>query len=370
MSNPKKHHYIPKSYLRNFAERRTDVDWVDTLLNRKESEIKQVSTTNLCHQKNLYTFPPGQTKDPYVLEKYYGEHVDGVYPEVYSMLTNPEIINFSVDEKRKVLNTTLSLYFRTPGFLNKNLKLVDNIFDKVGLSTSDPEQMVSIDWGNGIVSFNRKDLDLVREEQKVILKQLFLIGHFQDWKLFVNHKLPCGIAIFTVPDDIPLITSDNPISIIDLGGRHNPENIFDVENIIEFAINPRTYVVIMPNSISKDSNGFIQRADRDKYFAAGINNTTSKTSQHYLIAYPGDLQKHLDSQTALGANTPENWQQVENTKKMAINAKDLLSLIQTRGTIYHKDVINKVKEIQATGIVNNDKTMEAIINELKIKGLF
>ncbi|NML37350.1 DUF4238 domain-containing protein [Chitinophaga sp. G-6-1-13] len=369
MSNPKKHHYIPKSYLRNFSERRNDVDWVDTLLNRQGGEIKQLSTTNLCHQKNLYTFPPGKVNDPYALEKYYSEHVDGIYPHVYSMLINPDMSSFSREEKRKILYTILSLYFRTPGFLNRNTRVIDEAFDAIGRSTSNSQEMISVDWGNGPVRFKLENLELVREEQKLILKELFLVGHLEDLQRFVDHKMACGIAIITVPNEVPLITCDNPVCIINPQGEHNPENIFDMENIIELAIDPRTYVVIMPNTISDGSKDYLQRTKRDKYFAAGTNRTTENARQQYMIAYPGDLQKHLNSQTSYNADTPENWRQVNNTRKMATDSLELLTLIERIGTIYHKKVADKVKEIQALGLVNDDPTMKALIESLKEKGL-
>jgi hypothetical protein len=112
MGNPVHQHYIPKSYLKYFGEKKGDNYFVDTVM--ADGQIKQLTTTNICVQKNIYTFALNTPGDRFALEKFYAVEVDAAYRKVYDMLVNPNITVIGEDDKRSILNTILSLYFRTP----------------------------------------------------------------------------------------------------------------------------------------------------------------------------------------------------------------------------------------------------------------
>lgn len=118
MNSPKRQHFIPRSYLRLLSECADGKYFVDTMLRREDKEITRLSITDVCVQKNIYTIPSEAVGDKYALEKYYAEKVDSIYPEVHEILTNDQIRAINPDDKRKILNSVLSLYFRTHRFLN------------------------------------------------------------------------------------------------------------------------------------------------------------------------------------------------------------------------------------------------------------
>ena len=108
---------------------------------RGEGEkIIQLATTNVCVQKNLYTFPLNTPGDRFAIEKFYAVEVDAQYPAVYEMLTNPNITVIGNEDKRKILNTVLSFIFRTPRFLNYKNEKLDSALNRMASQISNPNR--------------------------------------------------------------------------------------------------------------------------------------------------------------------------------------------------------------------------------------
>lgn len=68
-------------------------------------------------------------EEKYSLEKYYAENIDGVYPEVYELLTDPNKTYITTKQRAQIVMTTMSLFFRTPKFLNFNERRTNLIID-------------------------------------------------------------------------------------------------------------------------------------------------------------------------------------------------------------------------------------------------
>lgn len=369
MSDPIRQHYIPKSYLNNFGEKRKEGQyWVDSLLRGEKNEIFQTTTTNVCVQKNIYTLP-GEEGDRFAIERFYAREVDAVYPEVYRMLVNPNITVIGEEDKRKILNTTLSLYFRTPQFLNYRIENADWVFKQITSEVNDPEQEITVELKSGeVIKFKLKDLDQVKQERRNKIKEEWLVGHFAEWQDFVKYKMECGIEIITVPEDVPLITSDNPVSIMDLNGKMNDENLFHHDNIIEVPVNRTTYFVIYPNSVEQNRRFRITRGSRDKHFSAGVNLGTERNSYLNLVGYPGDLSLHFKSQEELGAWTPENMQSFDDLKARTAMAVELMNLIKKHKTAVCPEVAQKVREIRKAGFMKGEPMFEQLILPLAKNG--
>lgn len=82
MNDPVHQHYIPQSYLRNFAEQDRKLAFVDTIMRGHDQKIKRLPTKAICAEKNIYTFNANDPGDPYALEKFYAKEVDALFPEI------------------------------------------------------------------------------------------------------------------------------------------------------------------------------------------------------------------------------------------------------------------------------------------------
>ncbi len=369
MGEPKHQHFIPRSYLKYFGVKVKDNYVVDTIMRGKNSQIMQLTTTNVCVDKNIYTFPLNTPGDRFALEKFYAVHVDGVYPEVYDMLVNSNISVIGQDDKRKILNTILSLYFRTPHFLNAQNETLDLVLDQIAAEEKDLEKEHVISLEDGVqLKFQLKDLEEIRANTKVKYKEKFLIAHFADWQDYVNYKMTCAIEVITVSQEIPLITSDNPVLIMDLGGILNNPNIFHPDNIIEIPINRAQYVIVYPNSAAEGAQLKITRNFRDQYFAAAVNRRIQDNSEIRLISHLGDLKTHFESQINLEKETPENLEILENMKRKAILARELLQVIEKNGSRINQEVADKVREIRKSRLMDDDLALQQLIYDLARNG--
>jgi len=369
MGSPKHQHFIPKSYLKYFGNKQGVNYLVDTLMRGPGNKIVQLTTTNICVQKNLYTFPLNSPGDRFAIEKFYAVEVDAEYPKVYDMLINPNVTAIGRDDKRKILNTILSLFFRTPHFLNDRNDGLDDMLDRLIARNSNPENEVTVGLKGGQrMKFKMKDIEDVRASIKAKYKEEFLISHFADWQDFVNYKMTCGLEVITVPIEVPLITSDNPILIMGMDGQLNLKDIFHQDNIIEVPINRNQYVIIHPNSIAENERLRIVRSNRDKYFAAGVNLRIQDNSQTRLISCPGDLQVHFDSQAELGQQNENNLKEFEDLKKRTQLQMELMQVIKKNRTSICPEVANKVREIRKTKLMDDDVMLNQLIHTLAQNG--
>ncbi len=369
MGNPKHQHFIPRSYLKYFAKKREGQYFVDTLMKGESQPVLTLPIQNICVQKNLYTFPLNSPGDRFALEKFYATEVDAAYPEVYDMLVNPNITVIGIDDKRKILNTVLSLFFRTPQFLNYKTESVDRIFDQIAAQFSDPEQEITI----GLKKFERikfklKDLESVRQERKWKLKEKFLISHFGEWQEFVNYKMDSSMEVITVTDELRMITSDNPVTIMDLNGRLNQDNVFHKDNIIEVPIDRNTYMIIFPESAAQNGSFRIIRSRRDKYFSAGVNRKVEKNSDMRIIGYPGDITWHFALQEDLGQWNDKNLNAFGQLLDKTALVVELTTVVEKNKTAICQVVADKVKEIRKTKLLDDDEMFQKLIIALAKSG--
>lgn len=206
MSKPERQHFIPRSYLNNFAVSSDDKYFIHGK-RQGSDKIVSLSTKDICVDKNLYTIPTTEEDKKFDIEHFYADKVDSVFPEVYSILKNRNITTIDFETRLKIITTALSLYFRTPKFLNIQNQLFENVINKT-FGTTDEEEIT--------VSFLGEELTIKRNEAKQIIKERkehnrikFLFQHLQSYEKFVQSKLLDNMAVYHINDD-----SDNNEGII------------------------------------------------------------------------------------------------------------------------------------------------------------
>ncbi|MGJ1213395.1 MULTISPECIES: DUF4238 domain-containing protein [Sphingobacterium] len=371
MGSPKHQHFIPKSFLKQFAlKNERDKYLIDTLM-RGDAKITTLTTTQVCVQKNIYTFPEGVEGDRFALEKRYAVEVDAVYPEVYALLSDPTIHKLTLEQKSKILNTVLSLYFRTPFFLNEKNERLDVRFDRFSNLLNNNKEQLIYNHDNGTsYTLTKENIEDVRAMLKIENKIKFLEEHLEQWKSFVEHKMVCGMEVIEVSDEVPLISSDNPVLILGSDGRPNYQDIFHPDNIIEVAIDPKKYLIIYPNAVSEEESLDLKRGSRDKYFAAGVNLRTEETSDGRVLGYPGDVHKHFESQQKLGEDSEENIDHYSKFIRQTMLLDDLMKTVtKSGGTMLSKAVIEKVRELFHSGELEGSEPFEKILKMYKDIGI-
>ena len=77
MSKPQRQHFIPRSYLNNFAENQDGKYFI--YCKKKESDrINRLSTKDICVTKNLYTIP-NTRNNQFAIENFYADKIDSIF---------------------------------------------------------------------------------------------------------------------------------------------------------------------------------------------------------------------------------------------------------------------------------------------------
>ena len=366
MSKPRRQHFIPKSYLKNFAIAEGDTFLVEGKL-KSDNKPKDslLSTKDICVDKNLYTIPNVSSDDKYALEKYYASEIDAVYPEVYDLLTNPKITSITIKQRIQIVMTTMSLFFRTPKFLNYNERRLDAIIDYAISNHQDKEGRIRLKFRDHEFDFHISEEDEIRQDLRVKNKLKFLRGHLDVWNKFTQFKVNAGLSVFRIYEDTDLITSDNPV-IMHNYKANNFTDVFDPDNIISIPVDNKHFLTIFPNSEDSMTDR-IFRGDRDKWFALTTNLQIEENAEDWILGKPNSIYKHIEDQKKYGDHSKENYQSLADMNEKAKDIEELSKLMgQANG--FDATVADKIKELRQKRIHKNDPEMRKLIIELAKKG--
>ena len=361
MSKPKRQHFIPRSYLKSFSDKENEKYFVE-VGNVRSGEVKYpVSIADICVSKNLYTLPGDNDEEKYIPEKFYAEHVDGVYPQVYKALIDPSITTISTDFRIKVLNTALSLYFRNARFLNDKNREVDELLDKIftNQSYSQVQQQI-INYAGREYQTDANDLQGLKERMKLNNRLDFITQHLQDWQNFVALKMNSQISISKIEGDVKLITSDNPVRLYNKGG--DTDDIFNPSNSIQLPLDDKHILWISPNDDGWEKNK-IYRQTRDKLFAITSNHSVRKYASDWIIGPNNSIKRCFEELEKYDAVNSENVKNVEFMAFRAIEMQKLLSLIKVHG-FYSQIIKEHMREMMINPILSKDPQLRVFFKEV------
>lgn len=365
-SRPKRQHFIPRSYLQNFAEKIDKKFFVEAKLkseSKPEDDLQSIS--NICVDKNLYTLPQVESDDKYRLERFYAQEVDGVYPEVYKLLVDPSVTTITAAQRAQIIMTTMSLFFRTPKFLNHNTKNSNRALEVTANRFKDQNGNVKFEYEGRRFDFHIDNLEEVKTDLKLRSKLKFLQNHLKDWHDFILYKSKVGIAVFHLYEDVDLITSDNPVVMNSVVG--NPFNVFDPTNIICLPLDNRHFLKIFPNTVP-DHNNRVLREERDKSFAFTTNHSVDQNSEVWILGKPNSITAHIADQAKYGQYTRENLRAYYEQEEKNNDLAEIWRIVNEEGTMAHQRVADKVKELHRKEIHRNDPILQKMIDKLKELG--
>lgn len=367
MSKPKRQHFIPRSYLKNFAVAKDEKHFVEAKM-RNENEPRKdlISIKDICISKNLYTLPNKEGNEKYALENYYASEIDEVYPEVYEWLVDPNLNKITIEQRGKIIMTTMSLFFRTPKFLNNNQRKIDAMLEYGVRNFQDKEGNIKFNFENYNLDFNINDIEEVRSNLKVDNKIKFLKDHLKDWHEFIKFKLLAQISVYRIYDEVELITSDNPVIMHSV--KSHRFDLFDPTNMIALPLDNKHYLSIFPNT-EESLLYTIYRSDRNKWFALTTNFQIEKNCEEWIIGKPNSINAHLADQVKYNEETIENLQAEKDLKQRVEDGMELVKTIEQYG-FPHQKVADKIKELLKNRIHSDNPEMLRIKDELAKYGYY
>lgn len=367
MSQPVRQHFIPQSYLRNFAKGENGKFFIDALSSDSHEVKKNISTKDICVEKNIYTFDGIDIEKKYDLEKFYATNVDAVYPEVYRILTNPDVLEIDAEIKSKIILTITSMYFRTPKFLNYKNKNSDDLYDHLAKYADKKTGEVEYSFKGMDFNFNVNDLDEVKRNARIRNKEKFLLDHLAEWSKFVEVKMECGLSVIKIEDEVNLITSDNPVAIRAMKKNYwEVDDIFDANNMIQIPLDRKHFLYIYPNSETELNNTF-WRSTANFWYALTCNHEMAALAEKWILGFPGSIEEHIVNNVKYNEETDENLKSIEDEKRRVLLLNELYEL-HVKHSFFHPLVIKRFVEIASMEIFKNNPIIDMTLQEYKKHG--
>ena len=371
MNKPVHQHFIPRSYLNNFGIKIKDKCFISGK-KLDSSKIYSLSTKDICVDKNLYTIPTSDENKKFDIEHFYANNIDSKFPEIYKILKDKNITNIDFETRLKIITTSLSLYFRTPKYLNIQNAFFDKIVSELIKDSPEDEIMISL--------FDEKII-IKKSEAKQIIKEKrennrikFLFEHLQNYEKFVQSKLVDTICVYHISDESEFITCDNPVIIRPFANPTDPQfdytiyynqeiNPFDSSNMIHLPIDNKTILIILP-STEKQSDGFLQRLDIGLIDVLMYNSDIEKHSETWILGSEKGVVEHLKNQQKYNEINSENLNMINDYKDKVFELIEFSELLQKHGT--KSEIIKeKIKIMKSKPHIFSDLNFQRFLKQIE-----
>lgn len=280
MSNTKKNHYIPQSYLKPFSKQVNKQHYIGCSIDKKD--VFPNNIINVCSENYLYDLSALSAKNRSFIENFYANEVDCYFPEILEFANNTQANQLSQELRIKIIKSVLSLYFRTPKFL-KDFTILDT----------------------QLTNHSHEIKQKIKETHRLQL----LAQHLSQYRKLIELKMNDGISINFSIEDIEYITGDNPVIMRNIKG--DLTNSFSSENMIHVPLSPKTSITIMPSKFEDNKNTFT-RYNHDKFNVLTINSDIQKYHEKFLlgtndglITFLSDIKEYNDPSTKKGVEAIE-----------------------------------------------------------------
>jgi len=255
-SEPKKHHFVPKTYLKNFATRKND-DYFVNILHKDEpgNMISEKNIADICAANHLLK-PDGNHKSKQKLEDIYTDIFENHYDKLFSVLTDDKVQEITDELKKSIVSAVVTMFYKTKKWSDllgyntdadtnkidqlRNQFKVDHYFNSKGTQ----------------VDFQNKTLEELEISHKNITRIPLIITQLKvALKLIEAKQFDC-VNVYKIADESEFITSDNPVLVINM---HKMRTLhFDIENAYYLPISNKYLIAIFPAKAEPSQNKIIR----------------------------------------------------------------------------------------------------------------
>lgn len=269
----RKQHIVPQSYLNRFANKGSSAYQIGTRLKTHNGEVKffKTSVANVAYRDCYYD--TNNNKDKKLWEKYLGENFDTLCGKPLERVIASITLSFSSqnilsqEDKRILASIIMSQAIRTPEFLDEQI-----IKSKVIIENSKELIIESLPDNNPIIENVIKRIEIDEDARKhMIFEGVFGKERFLRFCRALEDKT--WVVYFNkMRDDIPFITSDNPVVFTDLSWNSGAMTNLGIANktVIIFPISPAILISLYPNNFIEMCNNRREYVD-DVKFICNIN---------------------------------------------------------------------------------------------------
>lgn len=243
MSEPKKQHYVPQLYLRNFSsEINTEKIYVKS---NRTSKIYLANISDTAAQRNFYTV--NKYEDKYIWEKHFASKIEPmlstITKTIRSKAENALIQNgtciLSGEEKEKLALSIMFQFLRGTNTRSYEKKLYN---DNLPIAFAKAKERFS--------PLNDEQIEKLKqfENNDDYFKDIAISTIFNEKSLvkYINHLLTKSFLIYRIIGDELFITSDNPVVLLNsitLEATPFKNGLENESTVVLYPISPKTLVV-------------------------------------------------------------------------------------------------------------------------------
>ena len=274
-----KHHFLPKTYLKNFGILRDRDFYVHAL--QKDQYINLITEKRIsdCCAVNHKETPVKSEKSNQKLEDIYTDIFENHYDRLFSILTNDDITELSDEMKKSAVSAVISIFGRNTSWkdlihhlntqvkkdfrLNKQFR-IDHYFDSMGMR----------------VDIRNKTLEELQINDKNISRIPLVVTQLKSAMHLIEARQFDFINIYKIADDSEFITSDNPVIAININKVKS--STFDIDNAYYMPISSKYLLAVFPKEKNPSHNKII-RILINKEWVESFNNMQIFNRNQYII---------------------------------------------------------------------------------------
>jgi len=365
MAEAKNQHYIPQSYLRNFAVKNKSGEQI-VYVRFAGEKFHFVNFKNICSETYFYAIPMVGDSKKNIVENYYSATIDSYFPEITGFLEDKNNTNISADLRFKIVACVCNLYFRTPKFLSEIKSHMEKLISlSYDYHLGKTERHIVLFIGKKIDIKNVNPDELIKRSKEVE-QLLFLKEHLEIFNDLINFRIKSGIGITYIEDDSKFITCDNPVFSDSSKGF---ESSFDPNVIFQFPITPKILITLLPISDDYLKDSF-QKIKFTKFNTLITNYMIEENSEKWIIGSEETLSTHVLEQEICNDPTSEDSKQlVDVTEGKGLLMLELEAVMAKHNYSLAPEVIDKFVVLSKSEEIKNDPNFIETLKILKDRGL-
>lgn len=276
----KKHHFVPRTYLKNFAHRKNDDFYVSVLQKDQPCEkIFESNIINVCAENHLYTLT-GNNESRLQLENIYSNIFENEYADLFSILTNDDIWDITTEKKRSIVSAVITMFYRTKKWINEYNIFADEALNKIFQVCKQYNADHYINTNGERINIKNKSLEELQYNQKNITRIPIILTQLKTALRLIEAKQFDNINVFKITDNCEFITSDNPVVVRNTNKMMTIP--FDIDNAYYLPISNKYLLSIFPNE-DLPVNTKVIRMGISKEQVANFNNSQLFNSDKFII---------------------------------------------------------------------------------------
>lgn len=355
----KKHqHFIPRVYLKNFKNSKQS-ELINTFNKNTGKYQENLSITNICVEKDFYTLKHLKPEDKLALEEYFDIEIESKYEKVYNLLTKEKPNQITIDQKLEILNTTLSMYFRTPKILNQFLEKIDGFIQRL----IDNKDVNEIEFHGVKIQIDGKTKDEIKKKIREHLKTGYLAIQLNLFKKFVNFKITDGITVIENSSGFDFLTGDNPVNF--LNGEGNNEDIFNVNNSIYIPLDPKHCLFIAAPKLPKSTTEIFYQND-NQFLTLAVNSCTFDNAERWIVGHGENFKKTLENYFELNSIYDREHPMLKSlAKKVELLSSVFMEIKKNGISTENIGLINTLTEIKNWSEYENHVDLVDLVNKVE-----